>query len=69
MDDLLKKIDSLLISVDHSIVDSFRLGKAVIYDEYGEEYVINEYYKNNLLSNCELLEVYCRALRDKLENG
>jgi hypothetical protein len=63
-----KEINELLTSVDFYIVESFRLGKAIVYDEYSNEHFISSYYKNNLINKCELLEVYCRALRDKLEN-
>jgi hypothetical protein len=64
----IKEINELLISVDFYIVESFRLGKAVIYDDYNNEHLVSGYYKDKLINKCELLEVYCRALRDKLEN-
>jgi hypothetical protein len=68
MIDYIKKINELLTSVDSSLVESFRLGKCIVYDEYMNEYLISSHYRNKLFDKCELLEVYLRALNDKLNN-
>ena len=65
----INKISDTIEALDQNIVKAFRLNKILGIDEYSGELFLNIYYKDKILKKCEELEIFTRALRDKLENN